>query len=345
MVNGLPARWTIRHGAYYYIVPSGREADWDGKRWFRLGKTLAEAYSEWSKRLSWAGRKRITTIQHLLERYLIQEVPKKALCTQRDQARMVANLGAVFGGMYVEDIKPVHIYQYVEARSAKVAARREVEVLSHAFTKAVQWGVIEAHPFKGEIRLEDKPQPRTRYVEDWEVAELLALQSRKRTDALPMMQAYVRLKLLTGLRQRDLLLLTMSSIKDDGIHVTPSKTKNSTGKRIVYTWTEELRAAVDACMAARRTLSPYLICDGKGQCFVDPKTGRSNDFNNAWQRLMKRVLAETKVTERFCEHDLRAKVASDADSVERAQQLLAHADSKVTERVYRRKAEAVKPAR
>lgn len=345
MVNGLPARWTLRHGAYYYIVPPGREADWDGKRWFRLGKTLNDAYVEWARRIGQPSRQRIVTIHQLLDRYAIQEVPKKALGTQRDQIRMIGNLKAVFGTMYAEDLKPVHVYQYVEARTAKVAARREIEVLSHAFTKSVQWGVMEAHPFKGEVRLEDKPTPRTRYVEDWEVEELLALEPRKRTDALPMLQAYVRLKLLTGLRQRDLLLLTMSDLKDDGIHVTPSKTKNSTGKRVVYAWTPELRSAVDGCIAARRALSPYLICDGKGQCFVDAKTGRANDFNNAWQRLMKRVLSETRVTERFCEHDLRAKVASDADSVERAQELLTHADSKVTERVYRRKAAVIKPAR
>ena len=29
--------------------------------------------------------------------------------------------------------RPVHIYQYVDARSAKTAAKREIEVLSHAF--------------------------------------------------------------------------------------------------------------------------------------------------------------------------------------------------------------------
>jgi integrase len=62
-------------------------------------------------------------------------------------------------------------------------------------------------------------------------------------------------------------------------------------------------------------------------------------------RFMDRLLAETKVEERFTEHDLRAKWASDAGSLEHARALLAHADQRTTERVYRRRPERVKPLR
>ena len=48
---------------------------------------------------------------------------------------------------------------------------------------------------------------------------------------------------------------------------------------------------------------------------------------------------------RFNEHDIRAKCASDAESLERARELLAHADSATTRRVYRRKPEKVRPLR
>ena len=160
-----------------------------------------------------------------------------------------------------------------------------------------------------------------------------------------MVQAYLRLKLLTGLRQRDLLMLTMSDFRDDGIHVTPSKTANSTGKKLIYEWTPELCAAVEEAKAVRPAISPYLFCNKFGACYVDIDEGTANDWNNIWQKFMSRVLAETNITERFTEHDLRAKVGSDAESLERAKQLLAHSDSKLTERVYRRKAEKIKPAR
>jgi len=60
---------------------------------------------------------------------------------------------------------------------------------------------------------------------------------------------------------------------------------------------------------------------------------------------MARVMEETRVTEHFTEHDLRAKCASDATTLEHARSLLAHADSKITDRVYRRKPDLVKPLR
>jgi integrase len=64
-----------------------------------------------------------------------------------------------------------------------------------------------------------------------------------------------------------------------------------------------------------------------------------------WQRFMTRLLKDTKITERFTEHDLRGKAGSDAETLERAQQLLGHADAKITKRVYRRKPEIVRPLR
>ena len=64
-----------------------------------------------------------------------------------------------------------------------------------------------------------------------------------------------------------------------------------------------------------------------------------------WQRFMARILKETKVEQRFTEHDLRAKCASDAVTLEHARALLARADGKLTERVYRHEPERVKPLR
>ena len=59
---------------------------------------------------------------------------------------------------------------------------------------------------------------------------------------------------------------------------------------------------------------------------------------------MYKVLSRTSVKERFTEHDLRAKVASDTD-VEHARQLLGHSNQEITERTYRRKAEKITPVR
>jgi integrase len=61
-----------------------------------------------------------------------------------------------------------------------------------------------------------------------------------------------------------------------------------------------------------------------------------------WQRFMDKALKETSLQERFQERDLRAKTASDMP-LELASALLGHADPRITEKVYRRKPDVVKP--
>lgn len=340
----LPSRWAHKHGAFYYLPPPEVRDQWDGKTWFRLGATLSEAYRVWAERV---GRpEKITTIGDLLDRYILQVIPAKKLKsakTASENMKQIERMRPAFAKMNITDLEPFHIYQYYEKRTAKTAAKREIEVLSHLFTKAVEWGLMKQHPFKGEVRLEGRP-PRDRYVEDWELIELLAMPSRKKKGSVGMVQAYLRLKMLTGLRQRDLLLMTVSQISDDGIYVKPSKTKNSTQVKRIYDMTPRLREVLDECTAVRPALSPYLFCNRYGQCLVDEETGTAKGFSDIWQNCMTRLLKETKVTERFTEHDLRAKVGSDAESLARAQELLAHADSKMTEKFYRRKPQRVAPA-
>ncbi|WP_341674997.1 tyrosine-type recombinase/integrase [Niveibacterium sp. SC-1] len=337
----LPARWVRKHGAYYYIVPPELRGRWENKSWYRLGGTLAEAYRTWADRVEREAT--VTTIGALLDRYLLEVVPTKAPKTATENRKQIERLRPVFAGVRLEDLEPQHVYKYHAARGKPTAAKREIEALSHAFTKAVEWGLLRAHPFKGEVRLPGA-SPRTRYVEDWELIEAMALPTRRKKGSVGMVQAYLRLKLLTGLRQRDLLLLRMADCKADGIHVTPSKTKLSTGKRLIYEWTPELREAVDEVLAVRPAISPFLFCNRFGASYVVEETGEARSFNSMWGKFMARVLKDTKVMERFTEHDLRAKVGSDAESLERARELLAHADSRMTERVYRRKPERIKPA-
>ncbi len=92
-------------------------------------------------------------------------------------------------------------------------------------------------------------------------------------------------------------------------------------------------------------LSPYLFCNRKGECYFNEASGRAGGWDSMWRGFIARVLTETKVEARFTEHDLRAKCASDATTLEHARALLAHVDSRLTDRVYRRKPEIIKPLR
>lgn len=335
--RGLPMRWQWTRGAYYYRVPEDLKHKWDGKDKFRLGKTLPEAFKVWASRINHLDKAQ--TIDELFDRYALEVVPTKAPRTRIDNLLQIRTLRKVFGAMPLESIKPVVVYRYVDKRSAKIAARREVALLSHALTKAVEWGYIDRHPFKGEVRFTGEKN-RDRYVEDWEIAEIMALQPKRKGDTITVVQAYIRLKLLIGLRRGDLLRLTVSHLKDDGIHIKTSKT----GKAVIFAWSDELRAAVDACKAARpRHIAPWLFCTRRGESYLNEATGGAEGWSSLWDRFMRRAMAETGIKERFTEHDLRAKAGSDAESTERASALLTHASTGITKRVYRRKAEVVQP--
>lgn len=364
---GLPKRWKCEHGAYFYQVPKGQERAWDGKKKFRLGATLHEAYKVWAKRLE--SQVDVTTIEHLLDRYLLEVTPSKAKRTQVDEPRYAVQLKKRFGHMPLEDLEPQHIYQYfdkrmdlskdkdgkpVAARNAKTQARQEIKLLSHAFTKAVEWGCIKKHPFKKEVRFDRErgQKPRDRYIEDWEIVEVLSLKPFRKRGSVRMIQGYIRLKLLTGMRMTDLLSIQPArDAKDDGIHVQASKTTHSSGVKQIFTWLDKdggdtgRRAAYQMCLAARPLdIAPYLFCTDEGGSYID-EDGLTTSFNSIWKRFMDRVLKETELTQRFAERDLRAKVATDAEaneSLERARKLLGHVDARITKKWYMRKAEVVR---
>jgi integrase len=332
--TGHPKGWRWKNGAWRYRVPKGLESLWDGRREFTLGRTEAEAYKAWSDRLQLQRHAR--TIADLLDRYAAQVVPTKAPKTQEANRAGLARLRKVFGHMLIGDLKPMHVYGYADARSdAPVSAHRDIEVLSHAYTKAIEWGLTEAHPVLGKVRLQGT-RPRDRYVTDEELAAALAV-------AQPVIRAYIAIKLLTGLRRGDILRLTVSDLRDDGIHVRPNKTAKTTRKRLIIEWTDELRQAVDYAKAARpKDLAPHLFCTGKGRPYVK-EDGRANGFDSLWQRFMGRAM-RAGLQERFQERDLRAKTASDMP-LELASALLGHADPRLTQRVYRRRPDLVRPGK
>lgn len=146
-----------------------------------------------------------------------------------------------------------------------------------------------------------------------------------------MLQAYIRLKLLTGLSRSDLLRLDPTPGKhftEEGITVTRHKTAEKTGKTTLYEWTPELRAAVDLAISVRPVdIAPFLFCTREGNGYINEVKGTASGWDSVWQRFMARVAQETNVKIRFTEHDLRAKCASDADTLEHARALLSHVDS------------------
>jgi integrase len=120
--------------------------------------------------------------------------------------------------MRLDSIAPHHIYAYLDANPAKVAANRDVSVMSCIFQLAIRKGLLSLNPCRQVSRNPEKP--RDRYVEDAEFQAVKALAS-------PQMQSIMDLAYMTAMRRSDLLSLRMDAITPDGIRVVQSKT----GKR------------------------------------------------------------------------------------------------------------------
>lgn len=334
----LPKYWRYRRGVYWYRVPENVRHLWDNKTEFMLGKSLSEAYATWADRMEYIDTPR--TMNELFDRYLVEIVPTKALRTQESNEASIRKLRPAFGLMSPEAIKPKHAYQYNDItakKRGKTTAKRDVEVLRHVLTIATSWGVLDANPLLGQVRITGNPA-RDRYVESWEVAELLKVTGHQMR-SINLAKCFIRLKLMTGLRRGDLLALKLSDLKEDGIHCKPAKTGKTTGKRIIYQWSDKLRGVIDEIRSIppRRIGNAHLFTTRQGKPYG------KNAFDSLWARFMDRALKQTKITDRFHEHDLRAKVASDSSSLLEAAERLGHADPSTTNRIYRRKPTFVKP--
>ena len=145
---------------------------------------------------------------------------------------------------------------------------------------------------------------------------------------------------MTGLRRDDILRLRCSNLKEDGIHLLLNKTKESTGWRLTIEWDPqgEMRTLMDEIqkIPPRGIGDAPLLAIRQGKPYIDA-LGRCNAFDSLWQRFMDKVMNTTRVTERFQERDLRAKLASESNSLVEASERLGHADTVITQRVYRRK--------
>lgn len=117
---------------------------------------------------------------------------------------------------------------------------------------------------------------------------------------------------MTGLRRGDILRLTLADIAADGIHVQPHKRVRTTGKKLIIEWDQdgELHALVDEILAlppSPRIQGAPLFVTRQGRQLIKAD-GQASGFDTLWQRFMRRLAEDTKVTH-FQRRDLRAVVA------------------------------------
>jgi integrase len=334
----LPSRWRFRKGRYRYRVPSGQEHLWDHKTEFVLGRTLSEAHIVYAGRIASVDGA-IQSFNQLIDRYLLEVTPTKSQATQIDEVRHLTKLREMVGDNPVSAFKPHHAYQLRDTihkstlrGSGETYTNRVMEKLKHLLTKAIEWGVIPEHPMT-DSKFKMLPTPKksqiSRALSIEQVEDMLP-------KAVPWLQCYVKLKLMTGLRQVDLLLLTVRNITPEGLLVTPHKTENSSGKTTLYEWTPELRKVISQLKAIPPS-SIHLFKTQQGRLYF--VNGRyTTAFSSSWARWMKWFPKEL----RFSERSVRNLVGSEDGLVE-ASKRLGHADTSTTAKYYRLKPTVVTP--
>jgi len=336
--KGLPERVRWKDGAYRYLVPKGQEHHWNGKTEFKLGKTLPEALVVYAGKMA-SVEGAIQSFNQLIDRYLLEVTPTKSQATQIDEVRHLTKLREMVGDNPVSAFKPHHAYQLrdtihrgTQRGSGETYTNRVLGNLKHLLTKAIEWGVIEDHPMT-ESKFKMLPKPKKSQIRRAESIEQVKDMLPK---AVPWLQCYVKLKLMTGLRQVDLLLLTVRNITTEGLLVTHHKTEDSSGKTTLYEWTPELRAVINQIRAIPPT-SIHLFKTQRGNLYF--VNGRyTTAFNSAWARWMKWFPKEM----RFSERSIRNLVGSE-DELHEASKRLGHADTSTTARYYRLKPTVVTP--
>jgi len=317
----LPQRMTARIMAsgkilYYYRLRDGKSIP--------LGDDLNAAKIKWAELESGAVNKK-TTMADIFARYEKEVLPQKGSKTQKDQGNQLKLLVAAFGHAEPNQIQPKHIRQYLDRRTAKIAANREVALFSHVFNCAREWGYTDKiNPVEG-VR-KNKERPRDVYVEDEDFHLVLK-------HCTPEMADLLELAYLTGQRPGDIRKWRKSQIKDGVLQLRQDKTQKRMGLRIVGELADIINRAINR---PRSACSLFIVATEKGEPLTQPMMrDRFNDARDA-------ASAEVGYKVKWQVRDIRAKAATDSQSLLDAQSLLGHESPTTTKRVYRR-GEIVKP--
>ena len=153
----------------------------------------------------------------IFDRYEREHLPKKAPRTQRDDAAMLKILRQTFGAMPIDSIRPRHIRAYLDKRTAKIRANREISVFSRVWNHAREWGYTDrANPVAGVEK--NKETGRDIYVTDIELALV-------HKHAPPVVQDLLDISYLIGQRPGDVRKLRWDQVQDGCLCVTQGKTK------------------------------------------------------------------------------------------------------------------------
>lgn len=328
----LPAGMRARHrpaGTYYYLDTGEKP-----RREIPLGSDYVTAVQKWAQ-LTAAKAAAQITFKHVTDRYIRDELPRKAPATRKDNLRELAKLLEFFEDAPLDEIDPIHVRQYIDWRgqTAKIRANREKALFSHIWNFAREKGITnKTNPAAG---IKGNPESgRDAYIEDEVYKVVWATAEAPLQDAMDL--AY-----LTGQRPADVLKLSQSDIEDGELTVV----QNKTGKRLRIAVEGELAAVIDRIKARKVAGMTLITRQGKPMT----KAELRGAFDRARDAAVK-AHPEMEVKIRaFQFRDLRAKASTDTEETRgmaAAKDQLGHSSEVMTAHYVRhRREKLVKPTK
>jgi integrase len=272
-------------------------------------------------------------MNELFDLYEAECIPNMQPRSQRDYRGIMLILRQWFGDKEASEVRPRHVYEFINVPTGRIHRNRMVTILSTVFKKAMGRWCLDENLTNPCTVVERWPtSPRDRYVTS---AELVPF----RATCSPQLQIAIDLAVLLGQRQGDLVALTWEQVRTVGIqreqwHIKFRQSK--TGKRLAVRLSLAVEKVLDRAWLMQESPRTYVIQNQHGTRYTD------DGFRAMWQRHMRAWAAAGH--ERFHFHDLRAKAGSDSKDVEAAFKLLGHQSISMTQRVYERGERMVEPS-
>lgn len=274
----------IRHGSYHYDL--GR--DEQGKRRSMVLCRQSDGEHAVYTALARIVKPGARSVREMYESFLSHGTAELAPRTRLDYFNYRDALYAVFG-CDPDDVEPSHIAQYLENRSAKKLANKEIAALSSAYNYAMRRGLVSKNPCRGVRR--NRVKPRDRYIRH---DEFLGVFNATPEHVQDLMAGIYLMVIRPGEARR----LSRSCITPEGVLIEETKT----GKRKIVQWSPALQFFLTRA-TSRAPASPFIFTNSRGEPWTE----------FAMHSVLKRLWPTLDVA-RWRWHDLRAKGESDHKS-------------------------------
>jgi len=242
--------------------------------------------------------------------YLQWSKANKKPSTYNRDLSLMRQLNKEFEMKAIQEITTWQIEKYKARRKDEIkpaSVNREIALLKHMYSKAIEWGKAKENPAK-KVKLLKGEVKRVRFLMPDEIQKLLS-------NCADHLKPIVTVALNTGLRRSELLSLQWDQVNFDQGIITILNTKNHERRDI------PMNETVKTTLKEMEKKSPYVFCNGDGRNFLNVR------------RSFETALRKSGITD-FRFHDLRHTFASnlvmEGVDIMTVKELMGHKDLTMT---------------